>query len=109
MLMDIDPLDFLDMNHDMSIDESDLQMYQLSEYGTYGINDLDHDLIMDQFDVDLNNDGFIDEFQADLDNNSVIDQFETDPASFGGTEMNYDINQDGNTDYIDTVLAKEIF
>lgn len=109
MPIDIDPFSDLDMNHDLQIDSSDLQMYELAEHGTYSISDVDHDFVMDRFDSDLNNDNDIDQFQADLDNNTVIDKFDTDLSQFGGTEWNYDLNNDGVVDELDRALARAIY
>ena len=106
MPIEFNPLDVLDMNYDMQVDASDLQSYELAHHGTYGIDDLDHDFVNDRFDNDLNNDSFIDQFQVDLNNNNMIDQFEN---NFGLTKMNYDINGDGNIDYIDTALAQNLY
>lgn len=106
MAFDIDPFSTLDMNFDGGVDASDLQQYELINQGTYGLDDIDHDLIMDTVDNDLNNDNFPDEFQVDLDNNNVIDQFE---QSTGATSFNYDANQDGKIDHIDQALGKSIY
>lgn len=106
MAFDIDPFNALDMNFDAQVDATDLQMYELTNQGTYGLNDIDHDMIMDKFDNDLNNDNFADEFQTDLNNNNVIDQFE---QIMGPTALNYDVNQDGVIDHIDQALAKSIY
>lgn len=108
-LNDFDQFAELDMNGDMVIDATDLQLYMLSEYGTYSLTDLNHNAIMDQFDLDLNNDGLIDQFQADLDHNSIIDRFELDMSRFGGVKWDYDLNGDGIVDEIDRALARVIF
>ncbi|OMF56580.1 hypothetical protein BK139_14880 [Paenibacillus sp. FSL R5-0490] len=106
MAIDFDPFDVLDMNYDMEVDANDLQMYELENHGTYSINDIDHDLVLDKFDMDLNNDLYIDKFQADLDHNNIIDSFE---QNFGLTNWNHDLNHDKNIDAIDQALAKSIY
>ncbi|WP_010280718.1 hypothetical protein [Bacillus timonensis] len=103
MAFDFDPFDTFDMNHDMSVDAADLQNFEVLNHGTYSIDDLDHDMVIDKFDNDLNNDLLIDEFQADLDHNNVIDQFE---QGFGPTQLNYDFNYDNDIDYMDEALVR---
>jgi hypothetical protein len=105
MAFDIDALDVLDTNFDTEVDATDLQSYELANHGTYSIDDIDHDMIMDKFDLDINNDSFIDKYQSDLDNNNLIDQFE---QSIGNTSVNYDANHDSNIDFIDQALLKSI-
>ncbi|MDX6153588.1 hypothetical protein [Marinococcus sp. PL1-022] len=106
MVFDFDPMSTLDMNNDFEIDETDLQSYEFQNNGSFSINDLDNDNIMDKIDTDLNNDGEFDSYQSDIDHNGLIDSMEQD---FGMTEVNYDINGDGNIDHIDQTLLKEIY
>lgn len=106
MAFDMDPFSTLDINFDAKVDANDLQSYELINHGNYGLDDVDHDLIMDKIDNDLNNDNFADEFQSDLNNNNVIDKFEQD---IGMTSFDYDANQDGKIDYIDQALVKSIY
>ncbi|XKE94009.1 hypothetical protein LG326_12630 [Metaplanococcus flavidus] len=106
MAFDMDPFSTLDVNFDTGVDAVDLQTYELTNHGTYGLDDIDHDMVLDKIDNDLNNDNFADEFQTDLNNNNVIDKFE---QNMGMTSLNYDVNQDGDIDYIDQALAKSIY
>lgn len=106
MAVDFDPFDVLDMNYDMEVDANDLQIYELANHGTYSINDLDHDLVLDKFDMDLNNDLLIDKFQTDLDHNNLIDKYE---QNFGLTKWSQDLNYDNNVDTLDEALAKSIY
>ncbi|TLS38609.1 hypothetical protein [Pseudalkalibacillus caeni] len=106
MPIDLDPMDFLDTNYDMEITSHDLQTHELQEYGTYSIDDLDHDGILDQFDVDIGNDNLIDQYQVDINHNNLIDQYEHD---FGITKWKYDTNQDNSIDYIDRALGQQIY
>lgn len=103
MAFDWDTFDTLDMNHDMSVDATDIQNYEVLNHGTYSIDDLDHDMVIDKFDNDLNNDLLIDQFQADLDKNHIIDQFD---QNLGPTNLNYDYNNDNNFDHMDEALAR---
>ncbi len=104
MPFDFDPFSALDLDHNLVVDTQDIQLYELQS-GIYGLSDIDHDGIIDQFDFDLNNDNIIDKYQADLNHNGIIDKFE---KTIGLTELNYDLNQDGNIDYIDEALAKTL-
>lgn len=106
MALDMDTFSVLDSNFDTEVDATDLQSYELANHGTYDINDIDHDMLMDKFDLDLNNDSFIDKYQSDLDGNGLIDQFE---QNIGITTLNHDINSDENIDHIDQALAKSIY
>ncbi len=103
---DFDPFHGIDMNHDTVVDMQDLQMYELQNMGTFSVTDMDHDMIADKFDLDMNNDGFIDKYQADLNHNMVIDKFET---NMGMTDFHVDMNHSGNVDHIDQALAKSVF
>lgn len=106
MAFDIDPFSALDMDFNGEVDAADLKLYELTNHGTYDLNDLDHDMVLDKFDNDLNNDNFIDDFQADLNQNNVIDQFE---QNTGLTSFNFDANQDGKIDHIDQALGKSLY
>ncbi|EDL63064.1 hypothetical protein [Bacillus sp. SG-1] len=106
MPIDFDPFDTLDLNHDMQVDASDLRAYEFAEHGTYSLNDLDHDMIMDQFDTDLNNDLRMDETQTDLNSNMIMDQYE---VSHGPTSFQYDLNHDNRIDALDAALAKSMY
>lgn len=106
MAFDIDPFNALDTNFDAQVDATDLKNYELANHGTYSVDDIDHDLILDSIDTDLNTDFFADDYQVDLDGNNLIDEFE---QNIGITKLNYDMNQDGQIDHIDEALAKSIY
>ncbi|WP_377887520.1 hypothetical protein [Alkalihalobacillus sp. R86527] len=106
MAIDFDPFDVMDMNYNMEVDANDLQMYELQEHGTYSIDDIDHDMVMDAYDYDIGNDNQIDSYQVDLNHNNVVDEFET---HFGMTEWNFDTNVDGTIDYVDRALGQQIY
>lgn len=102
------PIDLhdLDLNFDHHIDTHELQMFELAHHGDFSLHDLNHDNIFDHFQNDLNHDMQIDQFQADLDHNGLIDRFETQLP--GDITVDHDFQGDGNIDYIDTILAKNI-
>ncbi len=106
MPFDFDPFQMLDMNHDLQVDASDLQSYELQQFGTFSLTDLDHDLVMDRFDMDMNNDALFDKHQMDLNHNMMIDKFE---KTMGFTKFKFDINGDGVIDHLDEALAKSIY
>lgn len=106
MALDFDPFSQLDMNFDNIVDESDLKVYELQQGHGIGLEDLSHDLIMDQFQSDLNQDFLIDNFQLDINHNSIIDKYE---SHYFGASFQYDINGDGKVDHLDRALAMELF
>ena len=106
MAFDFDPFSHLDMNFDQTVDGTDLQMYEFANGNGFDLLDLNHDAMLDQFQIDLNLDNQIDSFQADLNGNTMIDQFE---FNYMGTIFNYDLNNDGKIDELDSALATNLF
>lgn len=102
MAFDFDPFSHLDMNFDQVVDASDLKLYELSNGNGMDLLDLNHDMLLDQFQSDLNSDGEIDVFQADLNGNGVLDKFEFNHMN---TTLEYDINDDNQIDELDKALA----
>jgi hypothetical protein len=106
MAFDFDPFSHLDMDFNGMVDESDLQMYELSNGHTFSLIDFNHDSFIDQYQMDLNNDLQIDSYQADLNHNGVIDKYE---FNYIGTSFNYDLNHDASVDELDRALAATLF
>jgi hypothetical protein len=106
LAFDFDPFSHLDMNFDQTVDGTDLQMYEFANGNGFDLLDLNHDSLLDQYQVDLNLDNQIDTFQADLNGNSIIDHYEFNNL---GTNFNYDLNHDHRVDDLDRALATNLF
>lgn len=106
MVFDLDPFSHLDMNFDQIVDSSDLKLHELNNGNGFDLLDLNHDLLLDQYQLDMNLDNQIDSFQADLNGNNIIDKYEFNNM---GTTFNYDINNDNKVDEMDMALATSLF
>jgi hypothetical protein len=106
MAFDFDPFSHLDLNFDQMVDANDLQMYEFTHGNGFDLLDLNHDNLLDQYQIDLNFDNQIDSFQADLNGNTLIDKYEFNNL---GTTLNYDIDQNGKVDEMDMALATNLF
>ncbi|MEH7223208.1 hypothetical protein V7112_05275 [Bacillus sp. JJ1566] len=107
MAFDFDPFSHLDMNFDQIVDASDLQMYEFVNGNGFDLLDLNHDTLLDQYQLDLNLDNQLDSYQADLNGNSILDKYEF--QNMGMTDFNYDLNHDGTVDELDKALATTLF
>jgi hypothetical protein len=106
MDLDFDPFSNLEMDFDHVVDAHDIQMYEFTNGHGFDLLDLNHDHLLDQYQVDLNLDHQIDAYQADLNGNHILDKYE---FNHFGTTLNYDINGDNQVDELDMALATTLF